>query len=158
MTPDVRRPRAVHVVFYGGLAAGLLDIINATAFWFLYNGASPARILQSVAAGLSGPDAFAGGNVTAALGLFLHFFIAVGMAAVYWLACLRWPALVHRPVMAGISYGVAAWLAMEHVIVPLSRAQPPPFILPWVIDSVLAHVLLIGLLLAFVARWSANRR
>jgi hypothetical protein len=38
------------------------------------------------------------------------------------------------------------------------RSQPPPFILPWVIDSVLAHVVLIGLLLAFVARWSANRR
>ena len=158
MTPDVGCPRAVHVVVYGGLAAGLLDIINATTFWFLYNGASPVRILQSIAAGLLGPAAFAGGKGTAALGLFLHFFIAVGMAAVYWLACLRWPALVRRPVIAGISYGVTAWLAMEHVVVPLSRAQPPPFILPWVIDSVLAHVVLIGLLLAFVARWSANRR
>jgi uncharacterized membrane protein YagU involved in acid resistance len=158
MTHAAGRPRAVHVVVYGGLAAGLLDIVNAAIFWFLYNGASPVRILQSVAAGLLGPAAFAGGKTTAALGLFLHFFIAVGMAAVYWLACLRWPALVGRPVMAGISYGVAAWLAMEHIVVPLSRAQPPPFILPWVIDSVLAHVVLIGLLLAFVARWSANRR
>jgi hypothetical protein len=158
MTHAAGRPRAVHVVVHGGLAAGLLDIVNATIFWFLYNGASPVRILQSVAAGLLGPAAFAGGKTTAALGLFLHFFIAVGMAAVYWLACLRWPALLGRPVMAGISYGVAAWLAMEHIVVPLSRAQPPPFILPWVIDSVLAHVVLIGLLLAFVARWSANRR
>jgi hypothetical protein len=158
MTHAAGRPRAVHVVVHGGLAAGLLDIVNAAIFWFLYNGASPVRILQSVAAGLLGPAAFAGGKTTAALGLFLHFFIAVGMAAVYWLACLRWPALVGRPVMAGISYGVAAWLAMEHIVVPLSRAQPPPFILPWVIDSVLAHVVLIGLLLAFVARWSANRR
>jgi hypothetical protein len=47
---------------------------------------------------------------------------------------------------------------MNWVVVPLSRATPPPFILPWFIDSVLAHVVLVGLLLAFVARWSANRR
>lgn len=158
MTPVAGRPRAVHVLAFGGLAAGLLDIVNATTFWYLYNGTSPVRILQSIAAGLLGPAAFAGGRGTAALGLFLHFFIAVGMAAVYWLACLRWPALVRRPVTAGISYGIAAWLAMEHIVVPLSRAQSPPFILPWVIDSVLAHVVLVGLLLAFVARWSANRR
>ena len=157
MTQAAGRPRAIHVVVYGGLAAGLLDIVNATMFWYLYSGASPVRILQSIAAGLLGPAAFAGGKATAALGLLLHFFIAVGMAAVYWLACLRWPVLVRRPVIAGIAFGLAAWLAMEH-IVPLSRAQPPPFILPWVIDSVLAHILLIGLLLAFIARWSASRR
>jgi uncharacterized membrane protein YagU involved in acid resistance len=158
MTQTAGRPRAVHVVVYGGLTAGLLDIVNATTFWYLYSGASPVRILQSIAAGLVGPAASAGGTATAALGLFLHFFIAAGMAAVYWRACLRWPVLVRRPVMAGIAFGLAAWLVMEHIVVPLSRAQPPPFILPWVIDSVLAHVLLIGLLLAFVARWSASRR
>lgn len=158
MTPDVRRPRAVHVIVYGGLAAGLLDIVNATTFWRLYSGASPVRILQSIAAGLLGPAAFAGGNGTAALGLVLHFFIAIGMATVYWLGCLRWPLLLRRPAIAGIAFGIAAWLAMEHVVVPLSRAQPQPFILPWFIDSVLAHVVLVGLLLAFVARWSASRR
>jgi hypothetical protein len=84
--------------------------------------------------------------------------IACSMATAYWLACLRWPVLVRRPAIAGVCFGVAAWLAMEHIVVPLSRAQPPPFILPWFIDSVLAHVVLIGLLLAFVARWSASRR
>jgi uncharacterized membrane protein YagU involved in acid resistance len=158
VTPEVRRPRGVHVIVYGGLAAGLLDIVNATTFWFLYSGASPVRILQSIAAGLLGPAAFAGGEVTAALGLFLHFFIACSMATAYWLACLRWPVLLRRPAIAGVCFGVAAWLAMEHIVVPLSRAQPPHFILPWFIDSVLAHVVLIGLLLAFVARWSASRR
>lgn len=158
MTGAALRPRALHVVVYGGLAAGLLDIVNATAFWFLYNGAPPARILQAIAAGLLGKEAFAGGAATAALGLFLHFFIAGGMAAVYWLACRQWLVLLRRPVAAGIAYGIATYLAMNWVVVPLSRATPPPFILPWFIDSVLAHVVLVGLLLAFVARWSAHRR
>lgn len=158
MTGAALRPRALHVVVYGGLAAGLLDIVNAMAFWFLYNGAPPARILQAIAAGLLGREAFAGGTATAALGLFLHFFIACGMAAVYWLACRRWLVLLRRPVVAGIAYGIATYLAMNWVVVPLSRAAPPPFILPWFIDSVLAHVVLVGLPFAFVARWSANRR
>ena len=158
MTGAASRPRALHVVVYGGLAAGLLDIVNATTFWFLYNSAPPARILQAIAAGLLGKESFAGGTATAALGLFLHFFIACGMAAVYWLASRQWPVLLQRPVAAGTAYGIATYLAMNWVVVPLSRATPPPFILPWFIDSVLAHVVLVGLLLAFVARWSANRR
>lgn len=78
MTGAALRPRALHVVVYGGLAAGLL-----------------------------GKEAFAGGTDTA--------------------------------------FGIAAWLAMTYVVVPLSRATPPPFIL-------------VGLLFAYLARWSANRR
>ena len=158
MTSGASRPRAFDVIVYGGLAAGLLDIVNATTFWFLYNGAPPRLILQSIAAGLLGKDAFGGGAGTAALGLFLHFFIAGGMAAVYWLACRRWPVLLRKPVASGTAYGIAAYLAMTYVVVPLSQAAPPPFILSWFIDSVLAHVVLVGLLLAFIARWSANRR
>lgn len=158
MTGAAARPRALHVVVYGGLAAGLLDIVNATTFWFLYNGAPPWLILQAIAAGLLGKESFAGGAATAGIGLFLHFFIACGMAAVYWLACRRWPALLQKPLAAGTAFGIGAYLAMTWVVVPLSRATPPPFILPWFIDSVLAHVVLVGLLFAYIARWSANRR
>ena len=157
MTGTGSRPRMLDVVVYGGLAAGLLDILNATIFWYLYNGAPPDVILQAIAAGVLGKDAFAGGTGTAALGLFLHFFIACGMAAVYWLASRQWPALLRRPIAAGIAYGIGTYIAMTYVVVPLSRAMPPSFILSWFIDSVLAHVVLVGLLLAFVARWSANR-
>ena len=80
------------------------------------------------------------------------------MAFVYWLAASRWPALIRHPVAAGLAYGAATWAAMNVVIVPLSRATPPPFIPAWFADGILAHLLLVGLLLAFVARWSANRR
>lgn len=151
------RPRALHVVWYGGLAAGALDILNATVFWRLYNGADPTLILQAIAAGLLGKEAFAGGAGTAALGLMLHFGIALGMAAVFWLACRRFPSMLARPVISGVAYGLLTWLAMNYVVVPLSRATPPPFIPAWFIDGLLAHILLVGLLLAFLARWSARR-
>jgi hypothetical protein len=151
------RARAIDVILGGGLAAGTLDIVNAMVFWRLYNGADPAVILQAIAAGIQGKAAFAGGAGSAALGLFLHFLIMCGMAAVYWLACRRWRWLIERPVAAGVACGLATWVAMNYVVVPLSRASPPPFIASWFADGLLAHVLLVGLLFAFVARWSARR-
>ena len=151
------RPRAADVILGGGLAAGLLDIVNAMVFWRLYNGASATAILQSVASGLQGKAAYAGGFASAALGLLLHLLIMCAMAGVYWLACRRWPALVERPVAAGIAYGLVTWAAMNYVVVPLSRASSPPFIPAWFADGLLAHILLVGLVFAFVARWSARR-
>ena len=151
-------PRALHVVLYGGLAVAALDIVNAIVFWQVYSGTPATRILQSIAAGLLGNAAFAGGAATATLGLALHCLIALGMAFIFWLAARRWPALLRRPVATGLGYGAATWVAMNYVIVPLSRATPPPFIAAWFVDAILAHLLLVGLLLAFVARWSANRR
>ena len=60
------QPRAVDVIVGGGFAAGLLDIVNAIVFWRLYSGTSATRILQSVAAGVQGKAAFAGGATSAA--------------------------------------------------------------------------------------------
>jgi uncharacterized membrane protein YagU involved in acid resistance len=151
------RPRAFHVVLVGGLVAGLVDIVNAMVFWYLRSDIAPARILQSVAAGLLGEQAFTGGGATAALGLVLHLGISLAMAAVFWLAVRRFPSLLTRPMAVGIAYGLVTWAVMNHLVVPLSRATPPPFILAWFIDGVLAHVLLFGLLLALLARWSASR-
>lgn len=150
-------PRAADVILGGGLAAGALDIVNAMVFWSLYAGTKPVQILQSIAAGIQGKAAFEGGAASAALGLGLHFFIMCCMAAVYWLACRRWPWMLARPVAAGVAYGLATWAAMNYAVVPLSRASPPPFIPAWFVDSLLAHILLVGLLFAFLARRSARR-
>ncbi len=121
------RPRAADVILGGGLVAGTLDIVNAIVFWRLYNGASATVILQSVAAGLQGKAAFAGGAASAALGLFLHFLIMLAMAAVFWLGCRRWPALVERPVQSGVAYGLLTWAAMNYAVVPLVEGQRPAF-------------------------------
>jgi hypothetical protein len=151
------QPRAADVIVGGGFAAAALDILNAMVFWNLYAGTKPAVILQSIAAGIEGNEAFSGGTASAALGLFLHFFMMCAMAAGYWLACRRWPSMLARPGAAGVAYGLVTWAAMNYVVVPLSNASSPPFIPPWFIDGILAHVLLAGLLFAYVARWSARR-
>lgn len=155
--PGLARPRALETILWGGVAVAVLDIANAMTFWWFYSDTAPSVVLQSIAAGLLGPDAFAGGMGTAFLGAFLHFFISCGIAAIFYIACLRWPVLYQRPITYGGIYGVIVYLAMTYVVVPLSQATPVPFIPSWFLASVLGHVLLVGLPVALIARWSATR-
>jgi predicted ABC-type sugar transport system permease subunit len=76
-------------VVAGGLVAGTLDIVYACLFWALKRDVPAQQILQSVAAGLLGKASFEGGAATAALGLALHFLIALSMSAVYYLVSRR---------------------------------------------------------------------
>jgi hypothetical protein len=69
-------------VLLGGFIAGALDIVFAIVFWALKADVPALRILQSVAAGLLGKESFRGGLLTAALGLMLHFLIAISMSMV----------------------------------------------------------------------------
>ena len=75
------RARLVNAVLWGGLIAGTLDIADALIFHGV-RGVAPWRILQAIASGLLGREAFTGGAWTATLGLGLHFFIATTVAAV----------------------------------------------------------------------------
>ena len=140
------------------LVVGIVDIVNAMVYWNLRADATPTAILQSVAAGLLGKASFGGGAQTAALGLALHLAIMCAMAAVYGLAARRWRWMLDRWVVAGVGYGLLTWVAMNYVVVPLSRAGSPPFNLTWFIDGLVVHVVLVGLVFAFVARRSLRAR
>ena len=139
-------------VLLGGLLAGALDITYAWAFWAIKRGLPAERIFQSVASGLLGAKAFTGGPATAALGLALHFCIAISMAFTYYLVSLRWPVLRSRAVACGAAYGVLLYGIMNYVVVPLSAARPGSKDPLWVVLSVAVHVLLIGMPIALAAR------
>lgn len=135
----------------GGTLAGVLDALYATVLWGFILGSNPAGVWQAVAAGLSGPASFQGGNTTAALGLALHFFISYCMALVYVLASRRLPILVTRPLLMGVLYGVPLYLVMNFVVIPLSALEFRPPSVGGVIRALLAHVLLVGPAIALVA-------
>jgi hypothetical protein len=105
-----------------------------------------------------GPAAFQGGAATAALGLGLHFLIAFGAAATFYAASRFLPVLVRRPVASGLAYGVAVYLFMNQVVVPLSRAagRTPP----WRITAALVviHMLFVGLPIALAVHRAARAR
>ena len=84
--------KLLQAILIGGLIAGALDITCAFIFSYIRSGRSPAFVLQSVASGVLGRDAYQGGTKTAALGLGFHFVIALTAAAVYVLASRALPS------------------------------------------------------------------
>ena len=147
----VRRAHPFHLILVGGLLAGLLDITYACFFWRFKAGLPAGRIFQSVAAGLLGEASFEGGSATAALGLGLHFSIALGMALAYYLAARRRPALARRPLRYGPVYGLGLYAFMTYVVLPLSAAGRGSRDPLWIGLSVLVHIALVGLPIAWFA-------
>lgn len=142
-------PKAYWVILWAGLLAGALDITSA----FVTAGFHVVRTLQLIASGLLGDKSFRGGTATAVLGLVLHFFIAIVAAAVYYLASRKLRALVEQPFRWGTLYGVAVWLFMNLIVLPLSAI---PFKISFPLFRValglIIHILLIGLPIALVIR------
>jgi len=116
-TVEMNRARSWLLVLAGGLVAGTLDITDAWAFWALKANVPPQRIFQSVAKGLLGPAAYQGGAATAALGLFLHFFIVISMAFAYYLVAHRWPALRVHPLRYGAADGLLLYGIMNCIVI-----------------------------------------
>ena len=146
------RPAAGRAVLWAGLAAGVLDLAAALVTNGL-RGLAPVRVLQSISSGLLGAESYGGGAWTAALGVLLHFVIAFGAAAVFYAASRRLKFLVRRPFVAGPLYGVAVYLFMNFVVLPLSAFPHKVSLAPDRLATGLAvHVLCVGLPIALVVR------
>jgi hypothetical protein len=140
----------------GGLVAGILDGLDAVIYFGLASGAKPAGIFRHIAGGLLGIEtARQGGWATALLGLCLHFLIAFGAAATYCAASLWLPGLLRRPFLWGPLFGVAVYLFMDFVVIPLSMLPSSAHwsSAPVFTDEILIHTLGIGLPIA----WFASR-
>ena len=135
----------------GGLTAGVLDGTAASLFY----GVSAQRIFQSVASGVLGRSAFDGGWPAAALGIALHFLIAILAAATFVGASRLLPVLVRYPWITGPAFGIAVYFFMQHVVVPLSLASQAPFSFGRLAKGLAIHVACVGLPIALSARYWA---
>ncbi len=145
---------AARAILWGGLIAGAIDITYACVFSYARRGTPPVRILQSVASGALGQSAFDGGTPTAALGLLLHFLIALIWAAIYYAASRRLRVLARVPYVCGVVYGLLIFAVMNYAVIPLSAAPfgaPPPSS-PAFNTGILFHMLGIGLPIALATR------
>jgi hypothetical protein len=135
-------------ILLGGLVVGVLDILDAFIFFGL-RGVSAQRILHSIAAGLLGREsAIAGGLPTALLGLCLHFIIATGVVATYYLVSRGMPTLRNHPVISGMLYGIVVFFVMQLIVLPLSATTGSGRVLPSgapLVNALLIHVFGVGL-------------
>jgi hypothetical protein len=135
---------ASRAIFAAGFTCGVLDITAAFVNWTL-RGVGPERLLQSIASGLLGPQSFQGGWATATLGLGLHFLIAFSAATAFYLASRKLKFLTQRAILSGISYGVAVYIFMYWIVVPLSCIRRMPFSLSQTIVAITVHIICVGL-------------
>jgi uncharacterized membrane protein YagU involved in acid resistance len=110
-------PQPLPAIFVGGLIVGVVDLAYAI---LVYSPKHPLLVPRHIATGVLGVKSYSGGLRTAALGVVLHFIIALGAATVYYLASRKLPVLVTRAVLCGIIYGALVYLFMHHVVLPLS--------------------------------------
>src|SRR5437763_2158875 len=115
------KPLAVETVFYGGLAIGILDFLDASIFFPLYYRISFIDVWHGPAAGLIGRDSSrSGGLNTALLGILLHFAVAFCIASVYLLLSRAVPLLLRHPFVSGTFFGIASHFVMQYVVIPFS--------------------------------------
>lgn len=142
-------------VLAGGLTAALLDITYAFTFFGLTRGTSPEKILHSIASGVLGKAAYAGGALAAALGGTLHVGIALVMALVYVTASRNLPALNRRPWLWGPLYGIGCYIVMNYVVLMLRFGPRPPPHLDVLLGGVAIHMFGVGLPIALFAARAA---
>jgi len=144
--------RALPAIACAGLVCGVLDLSYVLLVYGSV-GVSPRRILQGIAGAVLGRDAaLKGGLATAVLGLGLHFAVAFGVAAVFYLASRRLTVLVKRAALSGVLYGIAVWLAMNLVVLPLTAQAKAPFPPPGWEIILFAHVTCVGPPIALLVR------
>jgi hypothetical protein len=138
--------------WFATLIAGSLDLAYA-AYGPISKGRSPVPMLQAIASGWQGRAAYDGGLVSAALGVLSHYGILFVIAAACVDLAMRHLPLLRHPLRNGIVLGIAIYLLMHFIVVPLSAA---PFSLPHgpgdIVEGLLVHVALVGVPILYALR------
>ena len=140
------------LVLKASLLSGVLDALFATLMTLAKDG-DVGVLWRGVATGPFGDAATGWGSAGAVLGLAVHFALMLLMAAVL-AALVRLPALARMNwLLLGLAYGLATYLVMYGLVLPWRFGTPFPQTDPAKIASALfAHVVLVGLLMAWVFR------
>jgi hypothetical protein len=81
----------------------------------------------------------------------LHYFIACVVAAVYFAATVKIPALNRRPIRNGLLFGAAVYLFMNYLVLPFSAVSKTPFSWGLFFNGIIGHALFIGVPIAVFA-------
>jgi len=128
-----------------GLIAGTLDIADALIFSH-FRGATPSQVFHYIASGLIGSRAFQLGASGYALGVAIHYAIALFWTCAFYVCRQKLALLRRAPVVSGLLYGIVVYGIMNFVVLPLSGVPKLAHVsLAGRVNGVLALMLCIGL-------------
>jgi len=148
-------------ILYAGMLVGVLDITAACINARVLAGVTPPHVLQSVAGGLLGRGTYNGGFATAALGLAMHFTMALTVAAVFYALTRQFslPKKLLGLVAVGMLYGAAVFAVNNFATAPflswirsLYLHTPILFKPPMGWSQLVIHLFCVGLPIALVMR------
>ena len=143
-------------ILWIGLLAGTLDISENLIFNQL-RGITPTMVFQFIASGLVGVRAFHGGEASIALGVAIHYTIAIFWTSAFYAASRELAILTRHPVICGLLYGGLVYVIMNFAVLPFSGIPhaPAAMTLASRISGVLALLFCIGLTISLLVRSSA---
>jgi uncharacterized membrane protein YagU involved in acid resistance len=144
----MKRSQSFHTIVLAWLVAGILDITSAFVIAGI-KGTGSIRMLQGIASGLLGKRSFEGGLLTAGFGLAIHFFIAFTAAALFYLVSRKFRFLIEHAIVAGLLYGIAVYLFMYWIVIPLVFPNAHSS-LSRDVTAVCVHMSLIGLPISLI--------
>jgi len=148
----------VATIARAGAVAGTLDGLDAAIVLGVIGGPGVKRVFQYIASGVLGPASFQGGWATASLGVVLHFVVATGAAATYYLLSRRLRVLVRRPVLCGPIFGLGVFAFMRYVVIPLSAVPKPRPLVGWgLVNQLIAHTIFVGLSIGLIVARSERK-
>lgn len=124
------------------LVAGTLDILFAVILTLL-RAKDPANMLRFVASGPfpGAPDWGAGGAI---LGLVVHFTLMALMVGAFVVVANQRPAVLDRPIVAILAFGLITYVVMNLIVVPLRFPAAFPPKLFSVATQLFAHLVLVA--------------
>lgn len=132
------------------LISGTLDILFAMILTVAFGRQIPG-MLRFVASGPF-PAALGWGAGGAILGLTVHFALMAIMAIVFVLIVRMRPVLLDAPWLTALAYGAITYFVMNWLVVPLRFQAPVPPKTMAIVTQGFAHIVLVGVVFAFVAR------
>jgi hypothetical protein len=159
--------KSLKPILYAAAIVGVLDITAACIQTRIEFGLPPMRVLKGVAGGLLGRGAYQGGVGVAALGLVMHFTMALTVATIFY-ALSRWifplPKKLSGLVAVGLLYGAAVFAVNNFVtayflswVRSLYLHTPILFKPPMGWSQLIIHLFCVGLPVALVIGYCSRK-
>ena len=125
--------------------AGTLDAIAGIVVYdFVLGQMGIVEILQWIASGAFGKQAFEMGLLGAFYGVVFHYMIAFFASLVVFAVKSKVGAIEDYPIITGLAYGGWVWIFMNFIVLPNSNTVLAPFSPGIALTGYIWHMLLVG--------------